>query len=293
MFCAKCGMKNDDTSLFCAGCGNKLVNNTAQEFDFFKEEPVVDIQNAMDSMPVYEENEVDNTSAMVNTENTEKTYENNQIDENAYKIDVKKNKFSVKRFIFSMLAILLAIASCVTIFFESFSFESTETFSGEKSVEKFKVYEIVKDGINDDEDIDEDYIEDEVKDEYNDVKKCADLVRVVAMALVGCLVVFGIVELILLIFVRKRGSYILTFIFTLINLGISGLMTYLFCFDFLDKTKELMVAMIGEWADIFDNGIFIKITANVGMGMYLLLGFQAAILICSIILMTCKNNKKN
>ncbi len=357
MFCTKCGLKNDDTSLFCAGCGaklskpqyaqnapeqipfseeaspvenaydnveNEIVNNTAydnsdelkenvQEMiggdssDTYAENNSADFQRGIDLMKEGQENSSDGMQpegSFANTQNSEPVpvYEQPQNDsqnnfsqqpfnnqsnfggrpydnQEAYNA-VPKNKFSFKRFFFSMIIILASVAACAVIVMNYVGIKIS--YEGQGNTQATKGYDVIKQGVE----FDEENIAYDV-DALNELKDAVDNFRIIVIAFEIALVVIAVIDLILLIAVRKKGGYVLTMFFSLLKMGLGGYAIYLWCFDVLDKLKEVFVQSSGLYLQ--DS---LKLTFTVEIGAILAVGLQLVIFICSIILLTCKNRQK-
>lgn len=198
---------------------------------------------------------------------------------------VRNGNFSVKRFIFSALIVIASIFACACIAFNYVGIKMSSNIDGEKDSEKeySKGYKIIK------EDVDE---FDDFSDEP-EAKKLVDtakLFRVFVIIFEVALVVFTIIDLILLLAVRKRGAYVLTMIFSLIKMGIGGIAAYLWCFKVLDQLKALFESFV---SDFIGYGDFVfNVSSMLGIGFILALVMQGVIFVCSIVLLTCKNRQR-
>lgn len=332
MFCAKCGIKNDDSSRFCSGCGYKLNNlqpeeeqaeeqtedvksDVTNEFMFFKSEnedlsdvndEKNDIEEAVEnSQEVSEKDEVDNQDEISEQEllknnddnvaealyNNVSEYNNNDISmqtENIteYNVQDSGKKFSVKRIIFSTLIIIMALASCVGIALDFISITTKETSDGETitNSDSSKGYDIITEGI--------DLGDEEISGAGKGLIESAEFTKTIAIILFGCLIIFAIIEIILVLTVKRRLAYVLTMLFSVVNLALSGLFIYSWCFKTLDELKEFIDFMSLISSSLIYNNLEIKITASIEIGMILILVCQAVIFVSSIVLMTCKNAKK-
>lgn len=146
----------------------------------------------------------------------------------------KENKFSFKRFIFSALLIIVTLASCATIFmtYVTAKYDAKAYGERQKQEEKIKGLDIIKDGVT------EDYKYEIEGYEIGDIVDTAKLFRTMVSVLEISLIIFSIIELVLLIGVRRRWAYVLTMLFSLIKLGLGGFVSYIWCFEFLDDLKE-------------------------------------------------------
>lgn len=200
--------------------------------------------------------------------------------QNGINAGYQKNKFSVKRFIFSFIVIIASIVACVGIAFKyvGVKYEIKDDFDKEISKEYAKGYDIIKETPKTD---------DYESDEYNDMIKTKKLFRVMVIVFEVALVVFTIIDFILLVAVRRKGAYVFTLLFSLIKLGLGGFALYLWCFDYLDKMKKYY-----EATDYYAGAAGVTVTALLGLGAILAVSMQIVIFICSIILLTCKNRKK-
>ena len=360
MFCTKCGMKNDDEALFCAGCGSPLSQsqtaqpveneqktqgvslekvsteevvsemdeNSAGEAESAFAENVqvesVEPQNMEQSQDDIQQNfeQPQNFSEQQNFEQPQnfsgqqnfeqpQNFGGQQNFEQPQNFGGQQNfgqpqnfgtqqsfgqpqfanpqpvnnNFSVKRFIFSALIIIASIVACACIAFNYVGLEMSMKFEDEKDFDKItsKGYEIIKDDV----DAIEDYDDEPEAEKLIDTEK---FFRVMIIVFEVALVVFTVIDLILLLAVRKKSAYIFTMIFSLIKAGIGGFAMYLWCFKFLDQTKALYN---NTFSDLMSySGITMKLTATVGIGFILALSLQAVIFVCSIILLTCKNRQK-
>ena len=197
----------------------------------------------------------------------------------------KENKFSFKRFIFSALLIIVTLASCATIFmtYVTAKYDAKAYGERQKQEEKIKGLDIIKDGVT------EDYKYEIEGYEIGDIVDTAKLFRTMVSVLEISLIIFSIIELVLLIGVRRRWAYVLTMLFSLIKLGLGGFVSYIWCFEFLDDLKEYFQT---TYSSLFISDMSMKITAGLGIGLILALAAQGLVFIFSIILMTCKNRKK-
>ncbi len=197
----------------------------------------------------------------------------------------KENKFSFKRFIFSALLIIVTLASCATIFmtYVTAKYDAKAYGERQKQEEKIKGLDIIKDGVT------EDYKYEIEGYEIEDIVDTAKLFRTMVSVLEISLIIFSIIELVLLIGVRRRWAYVLTMLFSLIKLGLGGFVSYIWCFEFLDDLKEYFET---TYSSLFISDMSMKITAGLGIGLILALAAQGLVFIFSIILMTCKNRKK-
>lgn len=196
---------------------------------------------------------------------------------------IQKNKFSVKRFIFSAIVIIASIAACVGIALDFVGLKTTVTDGSDKETDTSytKGYEIIKDRID----------MDDMDEESSGLVDSVRLFRVMVIAFEGAMIFFAIIDFILLVAVRRRGAYVFTLLFSLIKAGLGGFVLYLWCFDILDKLRALYTEWYSSY--FFSFGDYeIKLSAVLGIGSILAVGLQILILICSIILLTCKNRKK-
>ena len=399
MFCTKCGLKNDDSSLFCAGCGTKLskpqyaqnipeqmpnpivnpsasdsydqavseiVNNTAYDnSDELRE----NVQGLMEE--TYQTNSEDDQTNLISSidlskagqENDSETgllndsfdnydtgagfaqpqFENqfndlqapngiqndygqqysdqndfsgrqpmnqndfggrqpmNQNDfggqqfmnqnnfggqpfnnQNTYNA-AQANKFSFKRFFFSLLVILASVAACAAIALNYVGIKMS--FMDDNETQKIKGYDLIKDGVEFDE---EETMFD--VDSLKDLKKTVDNFQLMLIIFEVALVVIAVIDLILLIAVRRKGAYIFTMLFSLIKMGFGGYIIYLWCFNVLDKFKTVFAQSLDSIGSYLPESI--KLTFTLEIGVMLAVGLQLLIFICSIILLTCKNRQK-
>lgn len=319
MFCTKCGLKNDDDAIFCAGCGNKLkmpenaVNKSDITENVAEDIPVSpsdssSVENsdykvqldkvleetseteATSSSIIEVEPQPSNFSNMTQQGSNGYTYNNQSMNNNqnvSNNQSMYKNKFSVKRFIFSALVIIASIVSCVGIAFKYLdislkgeAYGSTATFNA-----SFKGTEIIKN--------DDFYIDLEDMDIYtsdDDIVESQRTIRILLIISAVAMIVFAVLELVLLTAVRRKWAYALSILFSMIQLIISGVIAYEWCFEFLDEFKEIYresMYFSSSYADIS-----LKITAGIGAGIIIVLVSQAVIFVSSIILMTCKNRPK-
>lgn len=375
MFCTKCGLKNEDDAIFCAGCGAKIIVPKSMQTDaqtnvMSNVEPVVDTPSETEEMKedktekdvslqtaesveeqksaedigysfFQQEEQYDDTEAQnnpsekaeeaaneVEEERSEPVVESVAVQQEAQNADefqniepqtsnfntmeqpfqnqnfnpnlnqntysgvssdiqaVPKNKFSVKRFIFSALLMIAAIVSCIGIVFKYVEIKVHNNEDGMKTVnsQSFKGYEIIKD---------DDFIIDfsgSSSDVTDDIAEVMDEIRLVVIISAVALIIFAVIEFVLLIAVRRRWGYVLSMLFSMIGLALSGGTIYLWCFEFLDELKELYQMML--YASSLYADFSVKITANIGMGLIMTIAAQAVALICSIVLMTCKNRPK-
>lgn len=312
MFCKKCGAKNDDDAIFCVSCGTKINEtqnsvNASQEinqneasdnqassenvfdnqgYSFFQQETNVPEENK-ENDGINETGTVEPAEAASTTE-TEKTLEpqnttnnfnvpNQQI--NNFSQTEKVNKFSFKRFIFSAIVLIATILSCATFFMNYLSIQIK--VKGQGSEKRYiKGTEIMKGDVTED----EVWLGDEKRefDYSKTIKWCTIALGVVT-------VVFAVIELVLLIAVRRRGAYVLITLFSLIKLGLGGYIGYVWCIKLLNILRD----SYAEMAKIIGmTGYKITLTAGFGIGFILLMVAQLVTFICSIVLMTCKNRKK-
>lgn len=327
MFCTKCGMKNDDDALFCAGCGSQMkkvqeapsaatnvepvVNNVNEQkaADVKADEPVKEDASINDvgfsffqqvEKPVEKENtesqpevqsEVVESQFSSQSETVQPQFNgqpqfnaqpqfNGQPQFNAQPQfnnapQKNKGKFSIKRFIFSALLIIAALVSASSIALEFVNTEMKAKYEDDSfnEDEDFKGYEIIKDGLGEKND----------ETEFDDVYAAEKTLRIFVIALAICLIVFAVVELVLLVAVRKRWAYVLSLLFSMINLGLAGFVTYQWCFKIFNLVKKLYSNM----GFTFD----VEFSAGVGIGLILIMVCQGLAFVFSIILMTCKNKK--
>lgn len=368
MFCTKCGMKNDDDALFCAGCGSVMskpqepqpqVNtqepqqqvNTQESQGVSLEkvqteevvsemaedtvnEPVNDVQvesvepQTFDVPPSQEA--AANFSQLQNAEqpqsfNQPQNAEQPQSFNQPYNYNqsqnygqpqgqnygqsynyaqqqnygqsqfggqqyanpqpVRNSNFSVKRFIFSALIVIASIFACACIAFNYVGIKMSLNVDGEKDSEKeySKGYKIIKEEMEGIDDFTDGPEEKKFVDTLN-------LFRVFVIIFEVALVVFTIIDLILLLAVRKRGAYVLTMVFSLIKLGIGGIAAYLWCFKVLDQLKVLFEDYVSDFIGYAD--FVFNFSSFLGIGLILALVMQAVIFVCSIVLLTCKNRQR-
>ena len=197
---------------------------------------------------------------------------------------VRNSNFSVKRFIFSALIVIASIFACACIAFNYVGIKMSSNIDGEKDSEKeySKGYKIIKNEMELDE-----------FDDGPEEKKFVDTLnhfRVFVIIFEVALVVFTIIDLILLLAVRKRGAYVLTMVFSLIKLGIGGIAAYLWCFKVLDQLKVLFESYVSDFIGYAD--FVFNFSSFLGIGLILALVMQAVIFVCSIVLLTCKNRQR-
>ena len=347
MFCTKCGMKNDDDALFCAGCGSVMSKpqepqqqvNTQESQGVSLEkvqteevvsemaedtvnEPVNDVQvesvepQTFDVPPSQEA--AANLSQPQNAEQPQsfnQPYNYNQSQnygqpqgqnygqsynyaqqqnygqsqfggqQYANPQPVRNSNFSVKRFIFSALIVIASIFACACIAFNYVGIKMSLNVDGEKDSEKeySKGYKIIKEEMEGFDDFTDGPEEKKFVDTLN-------LFRVFVIIFEVALVVFTIIDLILLLAVRKRGAYVLTMVFSLIKLGIGGIAAYLWCFKVLDQLKVLFEDYVSDFIGYAD--FVFNFSSFLGIGLILALVMQAVIFVCSIVLLTCKNRQR-
>lgn len=222
--------------------------------------------------------------------NNQNMYNNNNVYNNQMNNNQQQynNKFSVKRFIFSALVIIAAIVSCVgiAIKYVEVSMKSEAYGQTVSFVQNFKGNEIIK---NDDFYIDIDEI-DGIYASDDDVVEVQKAIRILVIISAITIIIFAVIELVLLIGVRRRWAYVLSMLFSMIQMFLSGTVMYLWCFEFLDEFKEIYktsMILSSTYSEIS-----IKVTAGIGAGLIMILVSQAVIFISSIVLMTCKNRPK-
>jgi hypothetical protein len=254
---------------------NDSVTEESQEskFNFINEE-----KESNDNQVTYDQ-PYDN-SVLYNNESQSdngQTYNGNNQIHNV--TDRPKNKFSVKRFIFSALLIIATIASCVGIAFKYLEMETKYTYDGDsyKDSDQYKGYEIIKD--------DDFCVKGEAKEYLGDAADTVDLIRIIVIVFAISLIVLAIIEFVLLIVVRRRWVYVLSMLFSMIELGLGGYVIYLWCFKLLDQIKSMYSI------SSMSTGSY-KLTANLGAGIIITVATQVVVFICSIILITCKNRPK-
>lgn len=198
---------------------------------------------------------------------------------------VRNGNFSVKRFIFSALIVIASIFACACIAFDYVGLKMSSNIDGEKDsdTEYSKGYNIIKDEM---EGLDDFTQESEAKK----LVDTANLFRVFVIIFEVALVVFTIIDLILLLAVRKRGAYVFTMIFSLVKMGIGGFAAYLWCFKVLDQLKVLFESLVSDFIGYSD--FVFNFSSMLGIGFILALVMQAVIFVCSIILLTCKNRQR-
>lgn len=194
-------------------------------------------------------------------------------------------KSSAKRIIFSIIAILASIVSCFGIMFTYTGLEYKMSMEGYSTSDKAytKGYKIIKDKMN----VSEDTLD---MDGADDVQEAANTFRYIVIAFEIALIVFTIIDIILLTAVRKRIGYLFTMLFSVIKIGLGAFAIYLWSFDVLDELKKLFGVMVDEMASYAD--VTIKLSSTIGIGMMLSIILQVIVFVCSIVLMTCKNKKR-
>lgn len=197
----------------------------------------------------------------------------------------KTSRFSVKRFIFSSLVIIVSILSCITIFMSYLTFGikySGEDVDTENQKSKVTGLEIIKEKTVQ-------YDEDDEIEEYEDLLDISDKITYCVIALSIVMITFAVIELVLLTIVRRRWAYVLVMIFSLIKGLIAGYIGYLWCFEALDAMKTMFKHMLSNY---FYEGYAVRITAGIGIGLILVVVAQVITFISSIVLMICKNRQK-
>lgn len=378
MFCTKCGFKNDDDAMFCAGCGSPMKK---MEMPQQVEENVTPTTNDNDIQPVVQNIESSSDSEQGNDiqqsdfeqgDNIQQSdfeqgdysrqsdfeqgdysqqsdfgqgsydkqiefgpnmsqqtnynqqpsmgFDNNyNPNNNMANTGKPKYKFSVKRFLFSGIAILASIFACICIFLFDFvdiktsqdsekddvlkdKYTAMELIKGEPldvdDIQDFTTFEggLIKTVISLEKSINDDEVREEAEDEdeldiyedllesTQDVKKDVSLLRILTIVMTATLGLTALLSVILLPAVRKKGSYVIMLLLSIVNLGVTGFIFYIINFDIVDKCKKSFDVII----DAFGNNLSMTITSYVGLGLLLVLIMEAVTFISSIILCTCK-----
>ena len=217
----------------------------------------------------------------------------------------EKNKFSIKRFIFSLFVILATVATCVSVILLPYSSMEMEVKDEDGKVderfeEEYTVVELMSGKIhkgNTEEKIIQnivnladytDSMDDDLAEDINEVKKEADLIKILAIILVIVAGIATVFSIVMCCAVRKKVTYVFTLLFSLVNLVLSGYIFYLFNFEIVDNIIDVMDKQIDGMSSVGS----INISAEYTMGAIIILASQLVIFISSIILLTCKNKKK-
>lgn len=244
--------------------GTKTVN---QPVNIQKEEPVQP-QNATNTM--------NNANIPVDLYRSPYTDSNTR---NPY----RKKRFSVPRFIFSMIIMLATICSIVTIAFNYIEINMDMEVMGYSDTysKEIKGFNIIKENIEID-DI-EDFFDIEV-----DSKAWSDSVNtfryfIIAFAVV--MLVFCVIDFIMLSLVRNKVAYLLTMLFAIIKAALGGIAIYLWTVDTLEEFKKVMEMAMEEYSSY---GFAINLEFVPAVGLILALAMQAVIFISAVVLLCTK-----
>lgn len=268
--------------------------------------------NAQYSMP---NNMQQNRMNNVQPNNMQQNMVNNYQSNNYNAPTREKGRFSVKRFIFSLLVIIASVAACVSVLVLPYVTLNLETTveeghgDGAKIEESYKVIDlmqgkllkgntedkIIKQVIEIPEMADlsiygywDDDVVDEITDDSKDLKEDAEFAKTLAIILVIVVGVATIINIVLCCALRKKVTYVFTLLLSLVNLGLGGFMFYMFNFDIVEQVTEIMDMLINP----LDYTANMDLMAEYTVGAIVFLASQAVIFISSIILLTCKNRKK-
>lgn len=282
MYCIKCGFKNKDEAIFCANCGNVMTKKPSDAFDqkIPSEENIAD-ENQESGIEAIQpaEQVMEEDSSGVSLVKPE-TRENNQV--------FRFRKFSVPRFIFSLIIILATFCSIATIAFNYASLTLTMEidaydYSDSKTNHyNAKGYKIIKD---------KDYLKStkfikSLEEMGGDTYKFVDArntYRYIIIAFMVAILVFCIIDFVLLCLVRNRIAYIFTMIFVFVKAALGGIAIYIWSVDLLDHFKKAYELSL---LDVTEFGSFsILIECVPGIGLVLAMAMQAVILISAVVLL--------
>ena len=319
MYCIKCGFKNKDEAIFCANCGSVMTQKPSDAFDQKiqseennngteknnasdnQEQGIEEIQPAeqvqasgdgssgvsltkTEGMQPGDMNQV-NTGFSVETDIYRSPYtQENRGNNQLYRI----RKFSVPRFIFSLIIILATFCSIATIAFKYVGLKSTmeidayEYNDSETEYHNAKGYKIIKE---------KDYLDSikfikDLEDMGGDVESFIDAhntFRYIIIAFIVAILVFCIIDFILLCLVRNRIAYIFTIIFVFIKAALGGIAIYLWSVEMLNQLKRASALLINETVQYGSFRVIIECAP--GIGLILALAMQAVILISAIVLL--------
>lgn len=268
-----------------------------------------DIENVEEDNSFAEESFVNNQVSETNQQNNYNPYivgnTQNNVPVN------KKGKFSVKRLIFSMLVIIASVTACVSIFklpyseltmnMKMYEYEEAEV---KKINESYTIIDLMLGrllkGDTDEKiikplaELSVDDITDmadfahEILDESEDLKENAELVMILSIVLIVVIGFATIINIVLCCAFRKKVTYVLTLLLSMINLGIAGFIFYLFNFDMINQVSVIVDYVIMD----FGYTVNVDFMADYTIGSIVLLVSELVIFISSIVLLTCKNNKK-
>ncbi|MCI8670257.1 MAG: zinc ribbon domain-containing protein [Lachnospiraceae bacterium] len=316
MYCIKCGFKNKDEAIFCANCGTVMTKKPSDAFDqeiqsgeksngieknFAEENRTSGIE---DIQPAKQATEEDFSRVSLEKPEAVQSGEMNQVDTVSNSADIYRSpytqenrgnnqvyrirKFSIPRFIFSLIIILATFCSIATIAFKyvgvtlTMEEEILEYSKSETEYYNVKGYKIIKE---------KDYLGGEkliyklekMREDTDEFVDTLNMFRYIIIAFMVAILVFCIIDFMLLCLLRNRIAYLLTIIFVFVKAALGGIAIYIWSVDILNQFKKVFELSMNESIDFGRYRILIECAP--GIGLILALVMQAVILISAVVLL--------
>lgn len=291
MYCIKCGFKNKGEAIFCANCGSVMTEKPTDAFDHKiqseeknngTEKNIADEnrESGIEDISSAEQPSKENSSGVsLAKPEAVQSVEMNQI---------RIKRFSVPRFIFSLIIILAAFCSVATIAFKyvgltlTMEIDMYDYNNSDTDYLNVKGYKIIKN---------KDYLNstkfvDSLEEMGGDVDEYVDtrnMFRYIIIAFMVAILVFCIIDFVLLCLVRNRIAYIFTMIFVFVKAALGGIAIYIWTADMLDQFKKAYALFLRDTIDLGSYRILIE--CGPGIGLILAMVMQAVILISAVVLL--------
>ncbi len=273
------GFLSENTGAFFENQNAARVVSPEQSFEEFDRQNLGNMNPAM-NQPVQD----------VNMHNEFQAQMPNGVQPNNYTVPqngameqpVKTSK--VKKVFFSFFVFAATIATIAMLFMDYTSFE-VKNDSGDRVKKEFLGYGIftiqVEDELTETNAIE--YIDDSADEIKSEIKTPARNYKRITMVTMIVVIATALLDLIFVLFVRKKVGYVFTMLFSLAKGGLLGYSFFLWNTTLYNKYADAIKAIATEKT---------VINWSIGLGFIVMAALQVVIFISSIILLTCKNKKK-